>query len=276
MKKLFPVLSVLMPLSVIAQNNPICVITSVKGDVRRVNQVAIRTEDTIALNSIRSLRNYGMEYGMVTFYNSEKKSSGRAYVKDAKMSQQQDGLFEFVDDILVAKSKTFPSGYRGECSCLLIEKCLETDPDINGKLLVFDTLSFPAKSNVNVDSCFYFLQWKNNGRLYNNRLSLSNGDVILTGDNLYFNGNYYDENGDGNLSLGYCSIRGRERTYDMICSLKINLMAGSTLVEYFTALRKAMQGSELKDVYETYYKDLYVFFGKPNQCRLKKLINYSN
>jgi hypothetical protein len=271
MKKLFSVLSALLPLFVLAQNNPICVITSVKGDVRRANQVPIRTEDTIALNSIRSLRNYGMEYGMVTFYNSEKKSSGRLYVRGAKVPQEQDGLFEFVDDVLVAKSKTFPSGYRGECSCLLIEKCLETDPDINDKLLVFDSLSFPAKSNINADSCFYFLQWKNKGRL-----SLSNGDVILTGDDLYFNGNYYNENGDGNLSLGYCRITGRQRTYDMICSLKINLMAGSTLVEYFTALRKAMQGSELKDVYETYYKDLYVFFGKPDQCRLKKLIKYSN
>ena len=277
MKFLLSILIAVPSLVACAQNNEICIITSIKGDVRRSNQKPVRVQDTISLNSIMDLKYYGHVPGLIYFYDNQKKSSARYHVKSALSISQDPSYFEFVNDILTAKAKTFPYGSRGACTCVIIEECLSTDPEINQKILIFDTLSFPVESNIqNADSFFYFLQWKNDGKIFNNRLHEFQGDIILTSGDLAFNGKYYNESGDELLTLGFCKILNGEKKFRVISKVNISLVSSDFLKEYYEALQKGMEGVSSNEIYDAYYKDIYVFFGKPNQCRLKKLINYSN
>jgi hypothetical protein len=48
------------------------------------------------------------------------------------------------------------------------------------------------------------------------------------------------------------------------------------LVAYYKALKSAMEGESLEKIRETFTTDIYLFFGKPTECQVEKIIHVAN
>jgi hypothetical protein len=245
-----------------------CFVTSIKGDIRRDNQKLVRVGDTISYSRVKKLQFYTP--GIATFFSSA--GSFRAYTRGPVESSRSEGVVDFVKDILKVHGKSVSLSSRGECICMMPEDCLSSDADINANLLLFDTLSFIGASSGIYDSCFYFLQMKSGQTVFSNRLKTEHGKVLITNADLTFKGVDYTDGQD--LVLGICKWKEGTNHLVFVTRLKIMTASGTLLKDYFNTLKQAMKDRTPAEVYETYYTDLYVFFGKPDDCRLKKLIDY--
>ena len=256
-----------------AQNNMVCFITFLKGNIKSSDKKLIKVGDQIPLSELKKLSYSGIK-DTIKFFS--KNGNGTAYMNSASFTDTKEGFVEFAEDILKIKAQSIPLSSRGNgCECPLLDQCIATNHSINDKLLIFDTLFLPANTDLNIyDSCCYLLAWKTSeGNIYN-RLKMLNGYILLTKEDLVFNGKYYNENGNDSLTLAiYKNFQGNK--YIMpISNIKPNPVPRSLLQDYYETVLKAMQGHTQEEIYLTYYRNIYASLGKPDQCCLKKLINY--
>lgn len=272
MKHLLLYVSLLLSVTVFSQLDGVCYVTSVKGDVRNKEQ-KIKPGDTISYGRIKELLSYTKE-SLVTFYHPTG-GSFRAITRNLQTATHTEGAIDFAAELLKMKGKSVSLSSRGTCDCVLLRDCLYTDAGINQALLLADTLLFPGEDDV-ADSLFYFLQLKTDHGVVSNRLKSNRENIMITPYDLNFNGyNYSDDNAES-LILGKCKWLNGKKTFSMVSSLRLTLISPSVLISYYEVLKNAMTNYPAKDVFETYYRDIYLFYGKPAACQLKKLIGYTD
>jgi hypothetical protein len=275
MKHLLLLFCLFYSIAAFSQVDGICYVTSVKGDVVNTNKATIKAGDTISYNRIHQLRAKSGE-GIVTFYHP-KAGSFRACTKNFESDEHAESLFDFAAHLLKVKGKSVPLSSRGDCGCVFLYECIKSDPGINENVLLLDTLFFPPENDaVTSDSSYYFLQLKSKGRIYNNRLRKDGTNIFITPFDLSFNGETYAGDSTGSLLLGKCNWFGGKRICTMISSVRLNIVSATLLLNYYQVLHQVMKGYSPREIYETYYRDIYVFYGKPIQCQLKKLIGYND
>jgi hypothetical protein len=255
----------------IHQKDILCFVTSVRGDLRFDKEKVVKVGDTLSYSKVKNLQFYSP--GLATFYCSL--GSFRAYTSGTVVSKEENKFIDFVKDILKVNGKNISLSSRGNCTCMMAEQCLYSDPQINERLLLFDTLSFPAADPSTYDSCFYLLQMKApDGRLFNNRLHKDGRTVIITPKDLLFNGKSNNDWDTQDVVLGVNKWVDGHQSANYVIKIKFSVVNNELLKGYFNTLKYAMPSASDAELYQIFYTDLYVFFGKPDGCRLKKLINY--
>lgn len=258
-----------------AQDNMLCFITSLKGNIKTSNNAVIKVGDMIPLSELKKLSFSGIN-DTIKFFS--KNGNGTAYANTVSSNDTKESFVAFAKDILKINAQSIALSSRGNgCECPLLDQCIATNHSINDKLLIVDTLFLPANSDLNLyDSCCYLLVWKTSHGTFINKLKMLNGFVFLTKDDLVFNGRYYNENGNETLTLAiYKNFQGN-KFINFISNIKPNPVPRSILQGYYETLLKVMRGHTQEEIYQTYYRNIYASLGKPDECSLKKLINYKD
>jgi hypothetical protein len=251
-----------------AQKDVLCFVTSVKGDCWYGEKKKLRVGDTISYTRIRSL--LFRSPGLVTFYSAQ--GSCRAYTKGAVKPEEHGSLLDFAMELLRLNAKTVALSSRGSCDCLVAENCLSTDASINESLLLADSISFPAKTDHRYDSAFYFIQYQTGSGLKNQRLTSKGTNIFLTTSDLEGAGQVQPFP----VTLGVCHMLKGKKSYEIVSKLLVNPVDPSTLVSFYETLKVATPSAPPEEIWKTFYSDVYVFFGKPDQCRLKQLIHFND
>jgi hypothetical protein len=271
MKHLLTWVSLLFSITAFSQLDGVCYVTSVKGDVREDDQ-KIKAGDTLSYQRIKNLVSNSKK-GLVTFYHPTA-GSFRVYTSNLHTETHREGAIDFAAELLKMKGKSVPLSSRGTCDCAFLRDCLYTDSGINQALLLTDTISFPREEDV-ADSLFYFLQLKTATGIISNRLRSNKENIMITQYDLNFNGYNYGDS-DSEIILGKCKFLNGKKTFVMVSSLRFTVASPSFLISYYQALQNAMKNYPAKDVFEIYYRDIYLYYGKPAACQLKKIIGYTD
>ncbi|HRI20967.1 MAG TPA: hypothetical protein PLA68_08430, partial [Panacibacter sp.] len=187
-------------------------------------------------------------------------------------SHFKEGVKEF---FRLKASRVKLSSRSADCACTVMEDCIKTDPEINDKLLVTDSLVLPAESVDESIRIIYILQWKHANTIYNNKLQIVNNKVVITRSDLMFNGVEYDEN-ESPVKLGLQKFKGSAKSLSLISTIKLHFITSGELTDYYARLRSAMPGKTEKELFERFCQELYIFYGKPDVCKLKSIVHYTD
>jgi hypothetical protein len=272
MKQVLIIVMLLQFAAASAQENAICMVTSVKGVVFTTYQKRLRSGDTIAYNNAQRLQ--FQTAGVVTLYHPQA-GSFRVYTRGAYTPEHKESFVDFVGHLLKVKGKTIALSSRGDCECLTVQDCVRSDAELNDQLLLVDTLYLPLQFRPNsADSSFYFLQRRKNGRSYNRVLQVTKRNVLVTASDLQFEGEPYVADDEEPVSIGFSKIREGKREYQLLARFKPNVQNQETLRDYFNALQTARAGSSSAELFQNFYTDVYILFGKPDACRLKQIVHF--
>jgi hypothetical protein len=255
-----------------AQDNLLFFVRSISGSAKKPNSTILSPGDTIrysmlsklALNPKSTVVNLLSANGPFSYFIDSSE-----YLSDQKISKKVEDEFENVAEIFRLKGSNIQLSSRGGCIETL-DDCLKTDPAINEKILVIDTLWVPVSENENGDIIKYFLQWKHNDIIYNNKLTVINGKVKITANDLIFKGIKYDESEA--VKLGIIKYDNAGKSYSDIAKIKLSIASSHELREYYSGLSMLLHGETQATIFERFYKEVYIFLGKPDLCVLKSLV----
>jgi hypothetical protein len=256
-------------LSVCAQvnENNVCHILSVKGEVHKPGGMRLAAGDTILLKSVCSLEFNNASESVTLFTRGI--GSFRRSKTDSCPVVSSETFTDFIAHLLKIKAREISLSSRGDCKCLAPAACFAADPSINDKILLTDTLSFDIENVLlEADNGFYFLQYRKEKKI----LKMNQGEVIITADDLRFTDTAYRLENCPELVLNmFRSISGKN-TSTLVRKVKFNVVNQRELKEYYNALSVAMQGEPLDEIYRVFSNDVYQYYGKPTDCQLKKII----
>lgn len=272
MKQLFIFFFLLLYQVSAGQGNTLCFVTSIKGSAFYHGK-ALKPGDTISYHRVST--HLELKKGsMVTFYTS--KGTFRARTGEMASKKHGENLLHFAKEMLRINGRNVSLSSRGDCDCFSAEDCFATDPQINDKVLFTGTLSFPIPPDIRADSFFYFLQLTDTSGTYNNKLSIVEGQVQITENDLLFGNQPYAEQQGSVLKLGLFRYVKGEKRPALVGSLKLERLPAAAVRSYYDELKKNMTSANEDAILESLYTDLYVYYGKPHLCQLKKLIGSSH
>ena len=265
-----------------AQDNSICNITFVKGDVRKNWGKKINSGDTLKFKDIQTL-NFISDGSLVNLYHPIL-GSFRLNKNEMIGADAHESFLTFLTHLLKIKEKKISLSSRGECQCMSAQSCFYTDTAINNKILLLDSLTFAADQSIyESEAAYYFLQCKRDGKfiikdkkIVTNKLKINDGIVSINRpDVIFLDSSMYNPDTD-DLILGLFQLKDGQRMTSLVVNLKIELANAEELLKYYSILQNAMDGKDTREVFEIFCQDVYLYFGKPNLCVIKNLINYSN
>jgi len=260
-----------------------CYITFVKGDVRKPDDKPLVAGDTIVFSNVPGIK-FMNDVGMANLYHPALGSFRLNKNEIIGGKSHTEGFFHFIEHLMKIKGRKISLSTRGDCLCITAESCFVADMAINDKLLLVDSLSFAADPSVyEAESAYYYLQFKRNGELIksngktvNNKLKIEEGNVSIKPVHLILpDTNIYNPDTD-EVSLCLLLSNDGEKMTKLIASMKIKIVEAAELQTYYKSLQDGMPGKDTREIFDVFCEDLYIYFGKPNICHVKKLINYTN
>lgn len=245
------------------------IVTVVKGSASKFDGAVIKPGTKLLLTDKVKL---GSKESVIILLHPVK---GRFVVSSQNASASADNkIVILVKDYLElhAKNVRLSSRAVGE-PMISLEAYFKTDPAINAKFLVIDTLkaTLPGRAYAEADNRenFFFLQLVA-AKPVNNKLLVQGKNLIITRENLVFNNTLYSKK-EGQLNLGYIENYTTNKRTRLICSVEIAYMSREACVEIMQSIRQAMNGSTETEIIQEIYTEIYQMYGKPDIQALANL-----
>lgn len=278
MKYLFLIFSLLNITMVLSQapDGAVCYVAAVKGEIRMTEDKIIMTGDKISISDIPALK-YISDGSQLILFNSTY-GSFRLPAKELPVTGAKESLINFLAHLLKIKGRPVSLSSRGGCECAAPQGCFFTDTTLNDKVLMVDSLSFIADELLSAAKTgFYFLQYNMKDRKpLRKKLKIENGVVYITPKDLIFEDSIFKEGETAELVLGLYIKEEEGESSNLVAHVKFKTVPATILQDYYTALKTAMQGSAPEEIYDEFCRGVYILFGKPNECQLKRIIDYPN
>lgn len=253
------------------QDNDVCFVLYVKGEVKKSSGISVVKNDTILFKDIPNL-DYKTENCCVNIFHPTLGTfqlTKSAIIK----SQEHKSFIDFLLHLLKTKGNKISLSSRGSCVCLTPRACFYSDTAVNDKILLVDSLSFEADEILlSAEKGFYFLQYKNRSK----KLRIIDGNVILSPSDFVFKDTSFSEGETPEMAIGLYVSKDGTASFNLVANVKFNLVPDSVLTIYYQSLKTAMNEPDLKKVYDSFSQDVYLYFGKPTECQLEKIINSIN
>ena len=270
MRYLYFFLLSVFSMSALSQQQPtsICFILYVKGDIKKPSGQKLTQGDTILFNDLAGLKFDGTG-AMVNLYEATA-GSFRMTDKEIIVSKKNDGFFVFLTHLLKIKGHPVSLSSRGECRCVTPQSCFIPDTNLNDKVLLIDQLSFRADDIIQkAESAAYYLNYNGQKRM----LKIADGSVLVQTTDFMFRDTSFTEGETPELIIGLY-VKNESGTHnDLVAKVKFNIIRDTVLAQYYKALRQATGETDLLKIKQSFVNDVYLYFGKPSECEIDKIIN---
>lgn len=251
----------------------ICYVTFVNGNIYKDGMTRLIKKDTLSLVSMGKLK-FENPSAFLAVYNSEYGSIKINQEKSNHLQKHSESMADYVAELLEIKGLNIPLSSRGDCNCINPQSCFFTDSLINDKVLLIDSLTFQTDaSEGNTEGAMYFVQFKTGGKTYSQKLLLQNGKVIISKHNfIYCDTLRFDFATPALIGL-LKTVNGIKHS-ETICKVKFSIVDSDEIYNYYLSLSEAMKGKSSIELYNEFYKSVYSIFGKPDKCRLNRIITH--
>lgn len=274
MRKTLSLLLILLCLKGFSQSTPksICYVTFVSGNIYTAKYAKLAKKDTLSLLSLGNLK-FENPTAFLALYNPDYGSVKINQAQSKRLQKHSESMVDFVQELLEIKGKNIPLYSRGDCNCINPQSCFFTDTLINDKVLLLDSLTFQTDDAViKSEGAMYFVQFKTEGKTYSQKLAFVNGIVTITKQNFIYKDTLLF-NFETPATIGLLkTIEGVKHT-ESIAKVKFSFVYPDALLNYYQNLTEAMKGASQIDIYNEFCESVYSLFGKPDTCRLNKLIS---
>jgi hypothetical protein len=250
------------------QASSACWVLYVKGEIKKPAGQKLMQGDTVSLIDLPSLK-FETIGAVVNFYETSA-GSFRMTADEIIAPKGHESFFIFLKHLLKIKGQPVSLSSRGECNCLTPYSCFFTDTSLNDKVLLCDKLTFKADDLLQKEKqAFYFLQYnrqKRKLRVVDNYVQLSRSDFV-------FKDTSFTEGETPLFTIGLYINDGTMEHSDLVANVKFNIVADTVLMNYYKALQQATNETDLLKLKGAFVSDVYLYFGKPMECVIDKIIN---
>ncbi len=246
-----------------------CFVLFVKGEIKKPSGLKLIQGDTVSSVDLASLSFETPGAKANLFENSV----GTFQIMKGQIissSKKGEKFFAFLSHLLKIKGHPVSLSSRGDCNCVTPQACFIPDTNLNDKVLLIDELSFRADdAAVKAEMATYYINY--NGK--KNLLKINDGSVHIRIPDLVFKDTAFNNGETPDLIIGLYLKNGSGTFNDLIAKLKFNIVPDSVLSTYYKTLRFASGESDLIKLKQAFVNDVYLYFGKPNECQIDKIIN---
>lgn len=268
MKKSFLTLVLLLCLGAcLAQDSYF--VTVVKGKASRLDGSVIKPGSKLLLTDKVKL---GSKESVIILLHPAK---GRFVVSSQNAKTSPDNMFVIlVKDFLELHANNVRLSSRAVGEPLIsLELFFKTDPAINSKFLVIDTLrvKLPGRAYADADNRenFFFLQLVA-PKPMNHKLRVLDKTLLISREDLVFNNTLYNKTA-GLLNLGYLENYSTGKKTRLVCPIEAAFMSKEECLEIMQGIREAMSGSTDSEIIQEIYTQIYQMYGKPDVQMLMDL-----
>ncbi len=250
------------------QQSVVCFVLYVKGEIKKPTGQKIFPGDTMLVNDLATLK-FETPGAMINLFESTA-GSFRMTEKEIIARKGHDDFFHFLKHLLKIKGNPVSLSSRGDCNCLTPHSCFFTDTSLNDKVLLCGKLTFKADDLLQKEKqAFYFLQYnhqKRKLRVVDNYVQLSRSDFV-------FKDTSFTEGETPLFTIGLYINDGTMEHSDLVANVRFNVVADTVLKNYYKTLQQAANETNLLKLKDTFITDVYLYFGKPTECTIDKIIN---
>jgi hypothetical protein len=147
------------------------------------------------------------------------------------------------------------------------------DTNLNNKVLLIDQLTFSANEVIQkAEMATYYLNYNGQKKI----LKVTDGIVQIKTSDFVFKDTSFTEGETPELIIGLYVKDGSGTFNDLVAKVRFNIVRDSVLTNYYKTLRQATGETDLIKVKQAFVNDVYLFFGKPTECQIDKIINSVN
>ncbi|MBK8609205.1 MAG: hypothetical protein IPL84_04485 [Chitinophagaceae bacterium] len=246
-------------------------VTVVKGTAFKADGSAIKPGTKLLL---ADKVNLGSKESVLILLHPAK---GRFVVSSQNAKATADNKFVIlVKDFLELHAKNVRLSSRAiDEAPVSLEAYFKTDPAINNKFLVIDTLrvKLPGRTYTNVDNKvnFFFLQLVA-AKPVNHKLLVRDKTLLITREDLVFNNTLYSRSA-GELNLGYLENYTTDKKTRLIVAIEVAFMSKEECIDIMRGIRQAMSGAPDNEILKEIYTQIYQMYGKPDEQKLIDMYN---
>lgn len=250
------------------QQSVVCFVLYVKGEIKKPTGQKIFPGDTILVNALAALK-FETPGAMINLFES-KAGSFRMTEKEIIARKGHDDFFHFLQHLLKIKGNPVSLSSRGDCKCVTPQSCFMPDTNLNNKILLIDQLTFSANEVIQkVETAVYYLNYNGQKRV----LKVTDGEVKINTSDLVFRDTSFTEGETPELVIGLYLKDGSGTSNDLVAKARFNIVPDSVLTNYYKTLRQATGEADLIKLKQAFINDVYLYFGKPTECQIDKIIN---
>lgn len=246
-------------------------VTVVKGTAFKIDGSAIKPGTKLLLTDKVKLDTKG---SVIILLHPSK---GRFVVSSQNAKASADNKFVIlIKDFLELHAKNVRLSSRAiEEAPVSLEAFFKTDPAINNKFLIIDTLrvKLPGRDYAKADNAenFFFLQLIA-AKPMNHKLNVLDRTLLITRENLIFDGTLYSRTA-GKLNLGFIENYTGDKKAKLICPIEAAFMTRQECIDIMKGIKQAMAGQEDAEILKEIYTQIYQMYGKPDSQMLGSLYN---
>lgn len=244
-------------------------VTVVKGNIARADGAKITVGTKLALSD--KLVFASKESLLILLHPSK----GRFVISPANAPPTKDNKFMLlVKDYLQLHGENVRLSSRAiEESPISLTDYFTTDPVVNSKILVIDTLKvkLPATEFINADNNenFFFLQLVAN-KPVNHKLKTVGRTLIISRTDIIFNDSLYSS-AAGPLNLGYLENFSKNKKTKLVSSIEPVFMTKEECNNIIRGIKNSLAGKPDNEILQEVYTQLYYGYGKPNEHIIEQL-----
>ena len=244
-------------------------VTVIKGAVTKIDGSALKTGAKITLAEKLVFPN---KESLVILLHPAK---GRYIVSPAKATASKGNKFILlVKDYLQIHAENVRLSSRAiDDDIRSLADQLKTNPSINERILIIDSLKIPYKekqfSDADNEENFFFLQLVA-PKPVSRKLASLNNLLIITKDDIVFDDKIYSKEA-GKLNLGYMEGYSSSKNASLVTALEPAFITREECMDIIKSIKRSMPGKPGKDILKEIYTQLYFLFGKPDEKAIEQL-----
>lgn len=245
-----------------------CFILYVKGEIKKPSGQKLIQGDTILFEGLAGLQ-FETPDATVNVFES-KIGSFRMTRDEITVPKKHESFFIFLTHLLKVKGHPVSLSSRGDCHCVTPQACFLPDTNLNDKVLLTDELSFRANEVFQKsETAAYYINYNGQKRI----LRVTDGSVLIGKPDLVFKDTAFTIGETPELILGLYLKTSEGVSNDLLAKVRFQIVPDSVLVAYYKTLELASGEKDLIKLRQKFIDDVYLYFGKPSECQIDKIIN---
>ncbi len=245
-------------------------VTVIKGAVTKVDGSALKTGAKITLAEKLVFPN---KESLVILLHPAK---GRYIVSPAATVSTGNKFILLVKDYLQIHAENVRLSSRSiDDELTSLADRFKTDPTINSKILIIDTLRAwlpgPEVRDVDNEENFFFLQLVADKPL-NHKLTVEDNSLLITREDILFNDKLYSKQA-GLLNLGFIRNYSAEKKTKLVTVIEPAYISSEECIGIIKGIKTSLKDKPEKEILKEIYTQLYYLYGKPDQQVLEQLLH---
>lgn len=245
-------------------------VTVIKGAVTKVDGSALKTGSKITLAEKLVFPN---KESLVILLHPGK---GRYIVSPGATASKGNKFILLVKDYLQIHAENVRLSSRSiDDELISLADRFKTDPTINSKILIIDTLRArlpgPEFRDVDNEEHFFFLQLVADKPI-NHKLTVEDNSLLITREDILFNDKLYSKQA-GQLNLGFIRDYSADKKTKLVTVIEPAYISSEDCIGIIKGIKTSLEGKPEKEILKEIYTQLYYLYGKPDQQVLEQLLH---